>query len=55
MNFVKYFEYAKKDAEAINAYTAAANNAAYQEATRAEAAAFLCRFCEYHEEEDGSN
>ena len=50
VNAGRYFEYAKTAAEAINAYTAAANNAAYQEATRAEAA--YCLGCLYVAKKD---
>lgn len=41
INAGRYYELAKKDAEAEKAYSAAANNAAYQEAVRAEAAYLL--------------
>ena len=46
----RYFENAKKEAEAIKAYTAAANNAAYQESTRVEAA--YCLGCLYTQKKD---
>ena len=45
-------EKAKKDAEAVKAYTAAANNAAYQESTRAEAA--YCLGCFYVAKKDNA-
>lgn len=50
LNAGRYFELAKKDAEAINAYTAVANNAAYQESTRAEAS--YCLGCLYAVKKD---
>lgn len=50
INAGRYFELAGKDADAINAYTSVANNAAYQESTRAEAA--YCLGCLYTAKKD---
>ena len=52
INAGRYYELAGKDAEAVKAYSSVANNAAYQESTRAEAA--YCLGCFYVAKKDNA-